>query len=243
MELPLYCIIGARPVKGVATADGGMDVLAYDWTTGEFVRAMAYLTTLVHPTDEDAEFVDSVAFETCVANLRASTATHTVYLRHHDLVGRLLAYESATGEFRELLKVDRPVGEKLWRGFYLTLSAHVVGIYSTARGPVYFQDAVRTPLSRARTRATVLRGVSPGVNRFDLEVAGETVARFDYTAPEFGQNPFDPYDDEEMADFFVWLTAGISNGSLFDFYVADGDDARWDEAAPSPSPPNLRSQR
>lgn len=44
MELPRYFRVGDRPVKFVATPDGGMDVLALDWDTGQFVRAMQYLT-------------------------------------------------------------------------------------------------------------------------------------------------------------------------------------------------------
>ena len=44
MELPLYLIFGARPVKFERTADGGMDVLAFDWETGEFVRDLSYLS-------------------------------------------------------------------------------------------------------------------------------------------------------------------------------------------------------
>lgn len=234
MDLPIYCIIGDRPVKGVATADGGMDVLAYDWATGEFVRDMSHLTTLVHPTDEDAEFVDEATFEKRVADLRLGTSDDTIYLRHHDLADRLLAYETATGEFRELLRSRKPAGTHLWRGFYLTLSDQVVGVYSTARGPVYFHDAERHILPRDKTTIAVTRDTQPGMNRFHLSVGDETLAHFDYTAPVFGQDPFDPYDDEEMADFFVWLTAGLTTGNLFEVYAADGAAARWDEPAPAP---------
>ncbi len=41
-ELPLYLVFGARPVKFERTADGGLDVLAFDWETGEFVRDLSY---------------------------------------------------------------------------------------------------------------------------------------------------------------------------------------------------------
>jgi hypothetical protein len=44
MDLPRYCIVGARPVKAIETEDGGMDILAYDWSTGEFARHMEFLT-------------------------------------------------------------------------------------------------------------------------------------------------------------------------------------------------------
>lgn len=71
MKLPIYCIVGLRPVKAVRTPEGGLDVLAYDWKTGRFEREMKYLTTLTAPTNEDAEFVDRAAFEAHVAGLRA----------------------------------------------------------------------------------------------------------------------------------------------------------------------------
>jgi hypothetical protein len=71
MKLPIYCIVGLRPVKAVRTPEGGLDVLAYDWKTGRFEREMRYLTTLTTPTNEDAEFVDRAAFDAHVAKLRA----------------------------------------------------------------------------------------------------------------------------------------------------------------------------
>jgi len=38
MGLPRYCLIGARPVKTIRTEDGGIDVLAYNWETGEIMH-------------------------------------------------------------------------------------------------------------------------------------------------------------------------------------------------------------
>jgi len=70
MDLPRYCIVGARPVKAIATADGGTDILAYDWSTGEFVRHMEYLTRVCLPDDE-VEVVSQEQFDARVAELRA----------------------------------------------------------------------------------------------------------------------------------------------------------------------------
>ena len=44
MDLPLYLVFGARPVKFEETTDGGMDVLAFDRKTGKFVRDLSYLS-------------------------------------------------------------------------------------------------------------------------------------------------------------------------------------------------------
>jgi len=47
MDLPKYFIVGRRPVKLIKPEEGGMDVLAYDWKTGDFQREMGYLTTVL----------------------------------------------------------------------------------------------------------------------------------------------------------------------------------------------------
>ena len=47
MDLPKYFIVGRRPVKLIKPEEGGMDVLAYNWKTGEFQREMGYLTTVL----------------------------------------------------------------------------------------------------------------------------------------------------------------------------------------------------
>jgi hypothetical protein len=69
VDLPRYCIIGARPVKLVATEEGGLDCLAYDWETGELARDMSYLTRAVLP-DEEVDVVSAEEFERHVARLR-----------------------------------------------------------------------------------------------------------------------------------------------------------------------------
>lgn len=68
MDLPRYFVVGERPVKFVATADGGQDVLAFDWRTGAFVREMRYLSKCSlggGDVDEvtEAEFEAKVALE------------------------------------------------------------------------------------------------------------------------------------------------------------------------------------
>ena len=70
MDLPRYCIVGKRPVKLVETPDGGMDCLAYDWSTGAFVRNMDYLTRATLP-DEEVDVVTPDEFDEAVAALRA----------------------------------------------------------------------------------------------------------------------------------------------------------------------------
>ena len=70
MDLPRYCIVGARPVKLVSTEDGGMDCLAYDWQTGKFERNMDYLTRAVMADDPEVDIVTEKEFNQEVARLR-----------------------------------------------------------------------------------------------------------------------------------------------------------------------------
>jgi len=70
MDVPRYFIVGERPVKFVATADGGMDVVALDFKTGGFVRAMRYLSQCSQGGGEVDE-VDEAVFEAKVAQVLA----------------------------------------------------------------------------------------------------------------------------------------------------------------------------
>jgi hypothetical protein len=62
--------VGARPVKAVATEGGGLEVLVFDWDTGEFVRDMSYLSKITFAEGE-VDVVTEEEFERAVASLRA----------------------------------------------------------------------------------------------------------------------------------------------------------------------------
>ena len=67
---PVFVILGSRPVRTVPTADGGLDILAFDWSTGRLVRDMSQLDVIVSPADRDADVVDVIEFYDAVAALR-----------------------------------------------------------------------------------------------------------------------------------------------------------------------------
>ena len=54
-KLPLFMIFGRRPVKFISTPDGGMDILAFDWKSGEFKRDMSYLSKYFKHSAENEE--------------------------------------------------------------------------------------------------------------------------------------------------------------------------------------------
>jgi hypothetical protein len=69
MDLPRYCIVGARPVKLVQTDDGGMTCMAFNWDTGEIERDMTMLTRALLP-DGEVDIVTEEEFDQAVSRLR-----------------------------------------------------------------------------------------------------------------------------------------------------------------------------
>lgn len=67
MQLPIYCIIGMRPVKAVRSEDGGMRILAYNWATGEFDIHSEYLTRILFG---EVDIVSAEEFEKYVEKLK-----------------------------------------------------------------------------------------------------------------------------------------------------------------------------
>jgi hypothetical protein len=69
MDLPMYCIVGRRPVKLIKTETGGTDVLAYSWETREFQREMSYLTTILMG-EGDIDYVSEQEFNQFITQLQ-----------------------------------------------------------------------------------------------------------------------------------------------------------------------------
>jgi hypothetical protein len=61
MNLPLYFIVGMRPVKFIATPSGGMAVLKMNWDTGVFEYGMEYLSRAMS-NDSDVDSMTEDAF-------------------------------------------------------------------------------------------------------------------------------------------------------------------------------------
>jgi hypothetical protein len=71
MKLPIYCIVGARPVKVVPRPDGGFEILMYDWDAGGFITGARYLERVLFPAgDPEIDYVDADEFERRLVELR-----------------------------------------------------------------------------------------------------------------------------------------------------------------------------
>ena len=74
MKLPIFALMGDRPVKAVATDDGGMSVLAFDWATGDFVRDLSYLERITLDPGPDGDIVSEEVFDKQLEALRRKIA-------------------------------------------------------------------------------------------------------------------------------------------------------------------------
>lgn len=63
-----FYIFGDRPVKFVKTEDGGMDILAYEWESGTFIRDLDYLDRIWY--GNDVEEVSEEEFNEYVEKLK-----------------------------------------------------------------------------------------------------------------------------------------------------------------------------
>jgi hypothetical protein len=73
MDLPVFAMVGLRPVKAVRTPEGETAVFALDWKSGDLKLDASYLKELTEHHDE-TEFLSEEEFEAKVAAARAEIA-------------------------------------------------------------------------------------------------------------------------------------------------------------------------
>jgi len=69
-DLPECYVVGLRPVELVETIRGGMEVLAYDWGTGDLVRVYDYLAKICRSTSDNVNRVSDLEFTSTLEQLR-----------------------------------------------------------------------------------------------------------------------------------------------------------------------------
>lgn len=70
MKLPRYSIVGECPVKILPAENGGMEVLAFDWESRDFVPDDGYFLKKVMTGHGEIEYVSEDEFEAYVATLK-----------------------------------------------------------------------------------------------------------------------------------------------------------------------------
>ena len=71
---PWYYAVNDRPVKIVATPDGGADCLVFDFASGGFVPDRRYFTYVTPGSGKDVDQLDERGFEQLVAARRADAS-------------------------------------------------------------------------------------------------------------------------------------------------------------------------
>jgi len=74
MDLPLYCVVGVKPVKIFETEDGGMTCHVFNPETDQFERNMDYFTRCFMGQDPEVDVVTEEEFEQAIVKLRTSHA-------------------------------------------------------------------------------------------------------------------------------------------------------------------------
>lgn len=69
-DLPEHYVVGLRPVELVEAVGGGMEVLAYDWDTGDLVRVYDYLAKICRSTSDNVRRVSELEFTSTLEQLR-----------------------------------------------------------------------------------------------------------------------------------------------------------------------------
>lgn len=141
-----------------------------------------------------------------------------LYLQHHDAAKLALAYDSATGEYREVLRGADLPESKLARGFYVSAGGTFVGVYASDKGPVCFHGRTRYRLAEPGYQADLSSTPEQG-RSFSLQRDQEELFRIHYAPPAALGSPYWPDDDEEFNDFFAWLKSNLGNPKFFSYYT------------------------
>jgi hypothetical protein len=74
MKLPAFYLVNDRPVRLEETADGGLTVLVYNWSTGQLEMDMSYLSRCFN-AGQDVDKLSEEEFTRHVEQLRAAART------------------------------------------------------------------------------------------------------------------------------------------------------------------------
>lgn len=139
-----------------------------------------------------------------------------IYLTNHDVHALILEYVPETGKFREIPRQALPRGQSEGRGFYVSVNGAVIGIYASSKGPVCFRNEARFLLSDKGCQVELIEGAEE--NQFFLRWKGKERISVRYPRVKF--KDYDAWSDEEMLDFFLWLSRSVSKDQFFKYYTA-----------------------
>jgi hypothetical protein len=143
-----------------------------------------------------------------------------IVLRNHDRAALMLRLDRASCDYEEVPRGDFHEFS-FARGFYITIEGHVVGVFASPLGPIFFHDKARVPMADPAVSVTWLRGERE--HRFALQYAGQD--RFVIAYPPRTDWGYDVWSaDEDSADFLLWLYTSTTEDRFIPWFTLDDGD-------------------
>jgi hypothetical protein len=124
-----------------------------------------------------------------------------IYIENFDKHEFVCEYDPDTGMHKERLR-DEINDNELTTGYYVNINNSVFGVFATSKGPVVFRDDSQFLLEQGKYHMDVVDKMSKRI--FQLTIDGTEEVEVEYEKPKYVN--YDAWSDEELVDFFVWLS-------------------------------------
>ena len=138
-----------------------------------------------------------------------------IYIKNHDEYKFVCKYFPSLGWFEEKLRDD--IGAVDFnKGYYVKNKSDLIGMFSSEKGPIVFRNHEQYLLEPGKCKMELYESTMD-VKVFRLVISGVEVFKVEYEKAKYVN--FDPWSDEEMVDFYLWLTNGQDEQTFYDFFT------------------------
>lgn len=138
-----------------------------------------------------------------------------IYIENFDKHEFICEYHPSTGKYKERLR-DEIGNNKLTIGYYVEVNDSVFGVYATTKGPVLFRNDNQVLLEQGKYHMNVFEKVNKRI--FHLIIDGKENFEVEYEKPKYVN--YDVWSDENMVDFFFWLSQKNQN-KFHEYYTVN----------------------
>ncbi|WP_196598135.1 hypothetical protein, partial [Pectinatus frisingensis] len=138
-----------------------------------------------------------------------------IYIENYDEYNFVCKYFPSTGGFEEKSR-DEIGGVEFKRGYYVKNKDNLVGLFSSKIGPIIFINSKQYLLELGKSKMDICEK-NGNVMVFRLVINDVEIFNIEYEKVKFVN--FDPWSDEEMVDFYRWLTNGQNEQKFYDFFT------------------------
>lgn len=138
-----------------------------------------------------------------------------IYIKNHDEYNFVCEYFPYLGKFEE--KSRNEIGNvEFIKGYYVKNKNDIIGLFSSKTGPIIFRNSKQYLLKPGKCKMEISEQIDD-IMIFRLVINGVEAFSVEYEKPKFVN--FDPWSDEEMVDFYLWLTNGQSEENFYNFFT------------------------